>query len=202
MPFIHTLYAEFIKKPAKKFICLCRGVKSGTNTFVSWKAQIVNPRKIELGSDVVIESYARLIAIGDSAEIKIRDNTYIHPYVLIKADNGKIIIGKDCTVNDFSILYGHGDLIIGDDVHIAAHTVIVPMDHNYEDPHIPISQQGTSKIGVTIEDGVWIGTSVVILDGVKIGKGSVIGAGAVVTESIPAYSVAVGVPAKVIKQRK
>jgi acetyltransferase-like isoleucine patch superfamily enzyme len=150
---------------------------------------------------VAIERYVRLVADGDSAEINIGDGTYIYPYVLIKAYNGKINIGKNCTVNDYSILYGHGDLIIGDDVHIAAHTVIVPMNHIYQDPKVPISQQGISKIGVTIEDDVWIGVSTVILDGVKIGKGAVIGAGAVVTKSVPAYSVAAGVPARVIKQR-
>jgi acetyltransferase-like isoleucine patch superfamily enzyme len=202
MSFKDVLHTNFIKVAAKKMICFLKRVKSGTNTSISWKAQICNSRKIKLGSSVVIERYARLFAYGNSAEIIIHDNTYIHSYVLIKADNGKIRIGKNCTINDYSILYGHGDLIIGDDVHIAAHTIIIPMNHIYQGPNIPISQQGTSKIGITIEDGVWIGASVVILDGVKVGKGAVIGAGAVVTESIPAYAVAVGVPAKVVKQRR
>lgn len=55
--------------------------------------------------------------------------------------------------------------------------------------------------GIVIEDDCWLGTGVKILDGVTIGKGSVIGAGAVVTKNIPSYSVAVGVPAKVISKR-
>jgi len=202
MSFKDAVYTNFIKVAAKKMVCFLKRVKSGTDTSISWKAQIFNPRKIKLGSSVVIERYARLFAYGDSAEIIIQDNAYIHSYALIKADNGKIRIGKNCTVNDYSILYSHGDLIIGDDVHIAAHVVIVPMNHIYQDPEVPISQQGISKIGVTIEDDVWIGVSAVILDGVKIGKGAVIGAGAVVTKSVPAYSVAAGVPAVVIKQRK
>ena len=196
------LYTEMIKKPIKKLICLTRGVKSGTNTFISWRAEIINPKKIELGSDAVIERYARLVANGDLAEIKLGDNTYLHPYVLLKADNGKINIGKNCTVNDYAILYGHGGLIIGDDVHIGAHVVISPVDHIYLDPNVAISKQGISKVGITIEDDVLICASAVILDGTRVGKGCVIGAGAVVTESIPPYSVAAGVPARVIKQRK
>ena len=53
-----------------------------------------------------------------------------------------------------------------------------------------------------IEDDCWIGSGVRILDGVTIGHGSIVGAGAVVTKSIPPYSIAVGVPAKVVSQRK
>lgn len=186
----------------KKLICISRGVKSGYNTFISPKVEIVNSKNIALGSNVVIEKYTRLIANGDSAEISIGDNTYMQSYVLLKTNGGKIKIGKDCTINDYSVLYGHGGLIIGNDVHISTHVIIVPMNHIYKNPNISISKQGESKKGVIIEDDVWIGVNAVILDGVRIGKGCVVGAGAVVTKSIPPFSVVAGVPAKVIKKRE
>jgi acetyltransferase-like isoleucine patch superfamily enzyme len=120
---------------------------------------------------------------------------------MLSTSGGWIKIGNNCTVNSFAVLYGHGGLEIGNGVRISAHVVIVPMNHIYKNPAIPIWMQGETRKGIKIEDDVWIGAGAKVLDGVKIGKGSVIGAGAVVTEDIPSYSVAVGVPAKVIKKR-
>ncbi|NUQ39504.1 MAG: hypothetical protein HUU23_17315 [Caldilineales bacterium] len=60
----------------------------------------------------------------------------------------------------------------------------------------------TSKGDIVIEDDVWLGVGAIVLDGVTIGRGAVIGAGAVVTESIPAYAIAVGAPARVVGHRR
>jgi len=67
---------------------------------------------------------------------------------------------------------------------------------------MPIINQGIISKGIKIEDDVWIGSNSTVLDGVTIGRGSVIGAGSVVTQDIPPFSVALGVPAKLIKERK
>ena len=196
------IYSRFIKIPVKRIVCATRGVKSGSNTFISPRAEISNPKSVTMGSDVVVEKYSRLIANGDSGSITIGDNVYIQPYVLIKANGGKIRIGNNCFVNDQSMLFGHGGLTIGNDVHISPGVMTIPMNHVYKNPDVLISDQGETRKGIIIEDDVWIGAKVVILDGVTIGKGSVIGAGAVITKSVPPYSVAMGVPAKVVKQRK
>jgi acetyltransferase-like isoleucine patch superfamily enzyme len=73
------------------------------------------------------------------------------------------------------------------------------LNHSYEEIDLPISKQKETTAIITIEDECWIGANAVITAGVTIGKHSVIAAGSVVTKSIPAYSVAVGNPAKVIK---
>jgi acetyltransferase-like isoleucine patch superfamily enzyme len=74
--------------------------------------------------------------------------------------------------------------------------------HVFADANVPIKDQGISYQGITIEDNVWIGSKATILDGVVIGMGAIIGAGAVVTNFIPPYSIAVGVPAKVVGTRE
>ena len=84
---------------------------------------------------------------------------------------------------------------------IASHSGIYANNHNFADPNRPICQQGNSYKGIVIEEDSWLGSGVRVLDGVTIGRGSVVGSGAVVTKSLPPYSIAVGVPAKVIGRR-
>jgi acetyltransferase-like isoleucine patch superfamily enzyme len=166
-----------------------RGVK------LSRFAHIRDSRLIALENNVRIEDHAKLFPMG--GEITVGENTHILPYAMLLGVGGNIVIGAHCTVHPFSILYGSGGLKIGDSVRIAAHTIIVPSNHNFEDPEIPIRMQGIRTEGITIKDDVWIGAGVRILDGVTIGRGSVIGAGAVVTKSVPDYAIVTGVPARV-----
>lgn len=95
-----------------------------------------------------------------------------------------------------------GDLIIGDDVMMGPDVLVYTCNHNHDNVDIPMDRQGFTYSKVVIEDDVWIGARVIILPGVRIGKGSIVGAGAVVTRDIPPYSIAGGAPAKVLKNRK
>ena len=94
-----------------------------------------------------------------------------------------------------------GPLSIGDDVMMAPNVTIVTQNHKISDLEIPMRLQTAPKQKVTIEDDVWIGTNVVIMPGVTVGKGSVIGASAVVTKDVPPYAIVGGIPAKIIKYR-
>ena len=98
-------------------------------------------------------------------------------------------------------MYGHGNLIIGDYVRIAAHAVLIPANHNYQRADVKIHEQGLTKEGIEIKDDVWIGLGVYVLDGVTIADGCVIGAGSVVTKSTEPYGVYVGNPARRVKDR-
>ena len=121
---------------------------------------------------------------------------------MLIANGGNIIAGAGLSVNPYSVLYsGKAGLMIGENVRIAAHAVIIPENHNIDRLDSPIRFQGRSSKGVTIGSDVWIGAGVKILDGAEIGDGCVIGANAVVIGEIPPFSVAVGIPAKVIKSR-
>jgi acetyltransferase-like isoleucine patch superfamily enzyme len=193
---------NYFKLLVKKLLCVIRGVgSSGSNVYISPVSNLRNPGKIFLGDNVVLEQHCRLWANGKEASITIGENTTIYPYALLKCNRGKIVLGQGCSVNDYSILYGYGGITIGDDVHIAAHTVIVASEHDYRLLGRENFSEDMRGKGIVIEDNVWIGANAVVLDGVTIGKGSVIGAGAVVSRDIPADSIAVGVPARVIKKR-
>jgi acetyltransferase-like isoleucine patch superfamily enzyme len=121
---------------------------------------------------------------------------------------GNVQIGEHSSVQAYTslIAYGKpddptGKITIGNGVRIAPYVFIISANHRFENPEIPIYQQGMAFAPVTIEDDVWIGARVVVVAGVTIGKGSIIGAGAVVTRDIPPYSIAAGVPARVIRSR-
>ena len=173
----------------------------GKYVFMSTGIRIECPRKVNIGDGVVIGRQSSLKGSSEfTPSIDIGDKTNISEFVILDAANGYIKIGKRCTINQFSVLYGHGGLDIGDDVHIATKATIIPANHKIVGG-IPLYEQTQSKKGIIIEDDVWIGANVSILDGITIGTGSVIGAGSVVTKSVPKYAVVVGVPACVIKVR-
>ena len=84
---------------------------------------------------------------------------------------------------------------------IAAYTYVIGGDHDFSDPSRSVLAQSRTSAGVTIGDGAWIGAGAKILDGVEIGDHAVVGAAALVRENIPAYAVAVGIPARVVSSR-
>lgn len=129
------------------------------------------------------------------------DSSYIADGVLIWFP-WKVRIGRRTSLNQGVIIDGFGGVTIGDGVRIAAYAVINTADHEFADPDCMICDQGFVVAPVVIEDDVWIGTGAVIGKGVRVGRGSVIGAGAVVTRDIPPDSVAVGLPARVIRNRR
>lgn len=158
----------------------------------------LNP-KIKIGENVWIGS--RVSINNSGGEITIGNNCSIHSYTHILACGGKISIGNNCSFNHFCMIYGHGGLVIGDNVRIATQTVIIPANHIFKDKNKLITRQGETKKGIIIEDNVWIGAGCKILDGVKIGRGVIVGAGAVVTKNLDSFCVYGGVPAKLIKRR-
>lgn len=140
---------------------------------------------IRLGSNVTIAKGSILVCTG----------------VISNLGTG-ILIGNNSAVGAQSFLGGQGGITIGSDVIMGPHVKIFSENHNFHDPNVPIRKQGESRKGVVVKDNCWIGAGVTILDGVTLGEGSVVAAGSVVTRDVPAFCVAAGVPAKVLKSRK
>lgn len=95
-----------------------------------------------------------------------------------------------------------GPITIGDQTLIGPYCVLRSADHRFEDPERPIAEQGYAAAPIVIGRGCWLGSSVVVTKGVTIGNGVVVGAHSVVTRDLPAFSVAMGVPARVIRMRE
>jgi acetyltransferase-like isoleucine patch superfamily enzyme len=112
-----------------------------------------------------------------------------------------VSIGRHVSVNEGVFIDGFGGVRIGDCCRIAHGCSLISEDHVFSDPATPIFRQGKVKGPVVLDRDVWLGAGVRVLRGVTIGEGSVIGAGAVVTCDIPPFSIAVGVPARVIGSR-
>lgn len=113
----------------------------------------------------------------------------------------KVSIGDNSGIGVNCELYG--DVQIGKNVMMAPEVSMYSINHSISRVDIPMMFQGYDESRpIIIEDDVWIGRRVIILPGVKIGKGSVIGAGAVVTKDVPEYAIVGGNPSKVIKYRK
>jgi len=116
--------------------------------------------------------------------------------------NGEFVeLGDDVGFNYGVYVNAFGGLTIGDRSLIGPYSMIHTANHE-TDPDKPLQEQGWVKQPVTIGKEVWIGMGVMILPGVTIGDGVIVGAGSVVTKDLPAYTLAVGNPCKVIKQRK
>lgn len=112
-----------------------------------------------------------------------------------------IELGARVKFNTGCWINGYGGLVFEDDANIGPRTMIHTANHITSDPNRPIVEQGWESRPVRIGKDAWIGMSCVILPGVTIGEGAIVGAGSVVAKDVPAYAVAVGNPAKVIKFR-
>ncbi|MGH7999856.1 MAG: acyltransferase [Brasilonema sp.] len=161
------------------------GVYISKQAFIAKTANLqLKPGGLPLGGQIHI-----------SANASIMDGAILAPY------GGSIYIGENVFIGPYCVIYGHGGLKIDKNTMIAAHSVVIPSNHGFSDREKTISSQPATSIGINIGEDVWIASGVRVLDGISIGKGCVIGAGAVVNKSLPDYSIAVGVPAKVIGQR-
>ena len=128
--------------------------------------------------------------------VKIGKGSTIHTYCRFYNPKN-ISIGKDSIVGEFCVLDGRDKLTIGNHVDIASGVMIYNSEHDMNDRYFsPIIAP------VEIDDYVFIGPRVIILPGVKVGKGAIVAAGAVVTKDVPPFAVVGGVPAKIIGERR
>ena len=179
--------------------------RQGKALSVQEGVDLIGAKSIEIGDRVTIKRDVGLNGHVPKSKISLKDEVLLNRGVDIKTtrkDTCSIEIGEKTVIGPYTCIVGPGHIKIGASCLIASHGGIYASQHIFADPNRSIQAQGVSYKGIVIEDDCWLGTGVKVLDGVTIGRGSVIGAGAVVTKDIPAYSVAVGVPASVISSRK
>jgi len=122
--------------------------------------------------------------------------------VILNAHGGSIALGSQVYLGPYTVVYGHGSVVIGDNALIAMHCCILSSNHTVAPLGTPINSQPDVLLPTRLGADVWLGARVTVLGGVTIGDGCVVGAGSVVTKDLPPGSVAVGVPARIIRQRQ
>ena len=136
------------------------------------------------------------LASIDNDELRLGDRTYIAAGAYL---TGSLQAGRDCTINPYAVV--RGAVSLGDAVRIGAHTSLLGFNHTMADPDTEVFRQPMNSKGIAVGNDVWIGSHVVVLDGITIGDRAVVGAGAVVTKDVPAGAIVGGNPARVLRWR-
>lgn len=179
-------------------------LRVGKNVNFGKSIAVRHPKKIIIDDDTIIDDFCVLdsksewdpgIVIGKRCLIG-RNATLSTGYKGYVKIGSNVIVGSNC------LLHGPGGIDIGDNVLIGDQTILNAGKHIYSSIDIPILEQGITMEGIVINDDVWIGSGVIVTDGVTISKGAVIEAGSVVNKDIPAYAIAAGTTATIVKFRK
>lgn len=178
------------------FLHVGRGVVFGRNVVLR------HPHKIRIGNNVVIDDDCVLDAKGcQVGEFQIGDQVILSRGCILSAKYGALTIGENTNFGANCLVYAAKHVTIGRDTLFAAQCYVGGGRYYIDDPTRPPIQQSGEPRGVSIGDGCWLGAGVKVIDGMTVGDGVVLGAGAVVSKDLASLSVAVGVPAKVIRLR-
>lgn len=174
--------------------------------FVGKAVSLYQAQLISIGRSVIIEDYVTIDALSRNGvvlgnNVTIARFSTIQCTGVIRAIGIGIRIGDNSAVGAYSFLGAQGGIVIGSNVIMGPRVSFHAENHCFEKIDVPIRLQGERRQGIMVSDDCWIGAGSIILDGVQIGRGCVIAAGSVVTKSLPPYSIAAGVPARVIRQR-
>jgi acetyltransferase-like isoleucine patch superfamily enzyme len=164
-----------------------------------------HPKKITIGDNTFIDDNVVLDAKGeDNQGITVGENVYIGRNTILSCKEGSIFLDDFCNISANCMLLSETEIRLGKYCFLAGQCYLVAGgNHTFDDTSVPIMfQPSYSKGGITVGEDVWLAAGVIVLDGVNVGKGTVVGAGSVVTESLPDYCIAVGSPAQKIKDRK
>ncbi len=159
----------------------------GEGSIISFPSTAIDGEKsIHIGAGTLVASWATLAAgyVPDDPDTPPR----------------ALVIGERCVIGLRSGIIAHQSVELGDDVWLGQDVFITDGNHGYDDTDQPIGSQKGSVEPVSIGDNSWIGHGAIILAGSRIGRNSIVGAGAVVRGDVPDYSIAAGVPAKIVKR--
>ena len=171
------------------------------------KVQITHGTHIRCGRNVKFEDYSEIHALC-SEGLVLGDNVTIGRGVMIRPSSyygndlgAGLKIGNNSSIGPYGYIGCSGKIEIGSNVMLGPRCSLFAENHIFSDREITIKSQGVKRNGIMIEDDCWIGSNVIILDGVKIGRGSVIGAGTLITKDIPSGSIVIDKRNKEIKSR-
>jgi acetyltransferase-like isoleucine patch superfamily enzyme len=188
------------------FFCRIHFKKSGKMTFIGKKVKIQSKKHLSTGSGLTINDGCFINALCKNGvhignNFSLGRNSIIECTGVIRELGDSLEIGDDVGISANAFISVRGKVKIGNSTIFGPNVKLFSENHIFTDKGTPIYLQGATRQGIEIGEDCWLGANVIVLDGVKIGKGCVIAAGAVVNKDIPDYSVAGGVPAKIISER-
>lgn len=151
-----------------------------------------------------IDDFVTIYGSRSGGSVHLREQVHLHRGTIIEVGLGsRVVIGEGTHIQaGCHISARMADIIIGTDAMVAPQCGFFSYQHATSDLSRPMCKQGLISRGdIVIEDDVWLGMGAKVMDGVRIGRGAIVGAGAVVTEDIPEYAIALGVPARVVRRR-
>jgi acetyltransferase-like isoleucine patch superfamily enzyme len=155
----------------------------GAHTVLQLPIRLSGERRMAIGSGVFVGAGSWLQVVGE------------------EPGGVALTIGDGSAIAGYCVLSATKEIRLGRDVALARNVYIADHTHAYDDPSRRITEQGLANVcPVEIADGAWLGQNVVVLPGVRIGRGSVVSANAVVTRDIPDFCLAVGAPARVVRR--
>lgn len=157
-------------------------------------------KNCQLHNDVVLKQIPSFFKTKPG-KIYLQSGAKISKGCILDCYGGEINVGEDVFVGPYCVFYGHGNITIGCNTLIAMGCKIIAANHAIPGPNELIRLQPDLPKQIVIGKDVWLGADVKVLAGVTIGDGCIVGAGSVVLSNLPSYTIAVGSPARVVKQR-
>jgi acetyltransferase-like isoleucine patch superfamily enzyme len=174
----------------------------GRNVTFGQGVVLRHPRKIRIGDDVTVDDLVVLDAKGTTNQgITIGNGVFLGRGTILSCKNGDIVLGDEVNIGFSSEIFSGSSVTVGRYGLFAAQTYLVGGGHEFGRLDEPVVHQARTSKGISLGENVWLGTGAKVMDGVRIGRDAVVGAGAVVTDDVPEASIAVGVPARVVKRR-
>ena len=158
--------------------------------------------KIEIPQSTVIEPGCIIFA-GAEAAIELGEMNIFYPGCILRLERGSIRTGRRVSFGPGCLIYEtRAGLTIGNNTMLAGGVKLCGVNHGYDDVPLPMRDQPTVEEPIVIGEDAWIGMGTILLPGVEIGDGAIVGAGSVVTKSVPAFRVGHGVPFRVTGDRR
>ena len=178
----------------------------GGRLLIGKSVNILFPKYISLGKNVALGDYTYVNGFSQEGlrlgnNVRIREHGWIQATSTLENPGKGLVILDNTYIGPRCIIGAGGGITIGSNVTTGAGVELLAEDHMFSDAKLPINEQGVARKGIVIEDDVWIGNRVIVLDGVRVSRGAVIGAGSIVTKDVPPDTIVAGNPARAIGQR-
>jgi len=175
---------------------------AGKDVAFGQNVAVRHPHRIRIGNHVAIDDNCLLDAKGaNNRGIAIGDGVFVGRNTILSCKNGDITLEDGVNIGFNCEVFSGSSVTIGRNALLAGYCYVIGGGHEFENVDRPVQEQRGVSAGVTIEEDVWLGAGTMVLDGVRIGSQTVVGAGSVVTCDLPPRSVVAGTPARVLRSR-